>query len=108
MTDTKELTKRLRLNGSARNIEAADELDRLEMENWQLRQACGYPIPADKETINNPFKCGTCDAKSIEVKQLREQYKQAMDILGDERIANAAEIERLQLELDSWKSGPND
>jgi hypothetical protein len=43
---------------------AADEIERLQTENWQLRQACGYPIPADKETPQNPFKCGTCDARS--------------------------------------------
>ena len=43
------------------------EIDRLQTENWQLRQACGYPIPADKETIHNPFKCGICDARSKEV-----------------------------------------
>ncbi|MEH2501274.1 hypothetical protein V1290_000085 [Bradyrhizobium sp. AZCC 1578] len=33
-------------------------------ENWQLNQACGYPIPADKETPQNPFKCGICDARA--------------------------------------------
>ena len=41
---------------------AADEIARLRSENWQLKQACGYPIPADKETPQNPFKCGACDA----------------------------------------------
>lgn len=41
-----------------------DEIEKLELENWQLRQACGYPIPADKETPQNPFKCGVCDARS--------------------------------------------
>lgn len=43
----------------------SDEIERLQMENWQLRQACGYPIPADKETPQNPFKCGICDARAI-------------------------------------------
>jgi hypothetical protein len=41
------------------------EIERLQTENWQLRQACGYPIPADKETPQNPFKCGICDARSL-------------------------------------------
>jgi hypothetical protein len=41
------------------------EIERLQTENWQLRQACGYPIPADKETINNPFKCGLCEARAL-------------------------------------------
>ena len=39
---------------------------RLETENWALKQALGYPVPADKETINNPFKCGICDAREKE------------------------------------------
>jgi len=42
----------------------ATEVERLMNENWALRQALGYPIPADKETINNPFKCGMCDARA--------------------------------------------
>ena len=41
-----------------------NEIERLQTENWQLKQACGYPIPADKETIHNPFKCGICDARA--------------------------------------------
>lgn len=46
-------------------IKAKDaEIERLKTENWQLRQACGYPIPADKETPQNPFKCGICDARA--------------------------------------------
>ena len=48
--------------------EAADEIERLTTENWQLRQACGYPIPADKDTPQNPFKCGVCDARALEQK----------------------------------------
>jgi hypothetical protein len=43
---------------------AAAEIERLQTENWQLKQACGYPIPADKETPQNPFKCGICDARA--------------------------------------------
>mgnify|MGYP001611534371 FL=1 len=39
--------------------------ERSETENWQLKQACGYPIPADKETPQNPFKCGICDARAV-------------------------------------------
>lgn len=52
--------------GVAGNItEGADEIVRLRTENWQLKQACGYPIPADKETPQNPFKCGICDARGL-------------------------------------------
>ena len=39
--------------------------ERSTTENWQLKQACGYPIPADKETPQNPFKCGICDARAV-------------------------------------------
>jgi hypothetical protein len=45
---------------------AGDEIERLRTENWQLKQACGYPIPADKETPQNPFKCGICDARALD------------------------------------------
>jgi hypothetical protein len=34
--------------------ELMGEIERLQTENWQLKQACGYPIPADKETISQP------------------------------------------------------
>ncbi len=44
-------------------------LERLQTENWQLRQACGYPIPANKETPQNPFKCGVCAARQREYNQ---------------------------------------
>jgi hypothetical protein len=53
---------------------AGDEIERLRTENWQLKQACGYPIPADKETPQNPFKCGICDARALdEAARTREQ-----------------------------------
>lgn len=44
--------------------EAADEIARLAKENWQLKQALGYPIPAEHDTPQNPFKCGACDARA--------------------------------------------
>lgn len=37
--------------------------DPLLRENWQLKQALGYPIPAAFDTPQNPFKCGTCTAR---------------------------------------------
>ena len=42
------------------------EIERLRTENWQLKQALGYPIPADRDTPQNPFKCGICDARAQE------------------------------------------
>lgn len=44
----------------------ANEIERLQTENWQLKQALGYPIPADKDTPNNPWRCGVCHARSLE------------------------------------------
>lgn len=33
-------------------------------EHWALKQALGYPVPSDCEVINNPFRCGVCDARA--------------------------------------------
>lgn len=41
------------------------ELERLRVENIQLKFACGYPMPANLERYilpSNPFRCGVCDA----------------------------------------------
>jgi hypothetical protein len=50
-----------------------DRLASLQAENWQLKQALGYPIPADKETPQNPFRCGTCDARQQRVAELEAE-----------------------------------
>lgn len=45
---------------------ARGELERLQIENIQLKFACGYPMPAELEKHIipiNPFKCGVCDAR---------------------------------------------
>ena len=45
----------------------AKEMERLRVENIQMRFALGYPMPADLEhhiLPANPFKCGTCDARA--------------------------------------------
>ena len=47
--------------------EAAAEIERLRIENIQMRFALGYPMPADLEQYilpKNPFKCGVCDARA--------------------------------------------
>ena len=40
---------------------AADEIERLMLENWQLKGALGYPVPGD--IPEGGFKCGLCDAR---------------------------------------------
>lgn len=47
--------------------EARDEVERLRVENIQMRFALGYPMPADLEKYvlpENPFKCGVCEARA--------------------------------------------
>lgn len=42
------------------------EIERLRVENIQMRFALGYPMPADLERHvlpSNPFQCGVCDAR---------------------------------------------
>lgn len=47
------------------------EIDRLITENWQLKGALGYPVPGD--IPEGPFKCGLCEAKTIELLQLQDE-----------------------------------
>ena len=37
------------------------EIERLTIENWQLKGALGYEVPGD--IPEGPFKCGICDAR---------------------------------------------
>lgn len=37
------------------------EIERLTLENWQLKGALGYPVPGD--IPEGDFKCGLCDAR---------------------------------------------
>lgn len=67
--------------------EAADEIQRLQTENWQLKKACGYPIPADKETPQNPFKCGICDARSLDEAARATDRDQLIALADDIRAA---------------------
>ena len=43
--------------------EAADEIERLTLENWQLKGALGYPVPG--HIPNGDFKCGMCEARAL-------------------------------------------
>jgi hypothetical protein len=49
------------MNYTHREIALILEIKRLEIENWQLRGALGYPVPGHI-TPNNKFRCGVCDA----------------------------------------------
>ena len=63
------------------------QCDELERENWALKQALGYPIPADKDTPNNPWRCSICDARNKETKpdgnwlleRLRDHYWNSLE-----------------------------
>ena len=68
MTD---IVEKLRLlvpsDPSGASIDAIAEIERLRVENIQMRFALGYPMPADLEQYilpKNPFKCGFCDARA--------------------------------------------
>jgi hypothetical protein len=40
---------------------AGKEIERLRIENWQLKGALGYPVPGN--IPEGDFKCGLCDAR---------------------------------------------
>jgi hypothetical protein len=42
-----------------------EEIERLKLENWQLKGALGYAIPGD--IPKGDFKCGLCDARRREL-----------------------------------------
>jgi hypothetical protein len=56
------------------------EIGRLTLENWQLKGALGYEVPG-----NIPcgyFKCGLCEAKTIEVIATRAEIERLKRIIG--------------------------
>ena len=50
--------------------EIIDEIERLRIENWQLKGALGYPVPADIPE-STEFKCGLCEARRIDAENDR-------------------------------------
>lgn len=44
---------------------AADQIERLETENWQLKGALGYSVPS--HIMPGPFKCGMCEARTLTI-----------------------------------------
>lgn len=49
------------------------EINRLKVENWQLKGELGYPVPG--HIPPGPFKCGLCEARATEVERLRAALK---------------------------------
>ena len=45
------------------------EVERLLLENWQLKGALGYPVPS--EIPEGPFKCGLCEARRQGLPELK-------------------------------------
>jgi hypothetical protein len=82
--------------------EAAAAIRKLVEESWALKQALGYSIPADLETLNNPFKCGTCEAshKSAEATEAENVR------LREERDAARARCRELVQLLDEQIGTP--
>lgn len=65
--DALELLALARRGAGPGRQKAAAEIERLRVENIQMKFALGYPMPADLERHilpANPFKCGTCDARA--------------------------------------------
>lgn len=69
--------------------EAAAENERLTVENWQLKGALGYEVPGDIPC--GDFKCGLCDAKTIEVNETRAENKRLRAIV-DGQAKKIAEL----------------
>jgi hypothetical protein len=49
-------------------LRAIAEIERLELENWQLKSSLGYAVP--DHVPDGPFKCGLCEARRKEFHQL--------------------------------------
>lgn len=78
MTD---IVERLRVSTTAYHsptkelaVEAAAEILHLVIENWQLKGALGYMVPGHIPD-NGKFKCGLCEAKTMELLELQAEIK---------------------------------
>jgi len=56
-------------------------LDRVILENWQLKGALGYPVPG--HIPNGDFKCGLCEAKHIEIERLKVENERLRRHIGE-------------------------
>jgi hypothetical protein len=53
---------------------ATAEVERLRLENWQLKGALGYPVPGDIPQGN--FKCGMCEPRAKDNARLRKDQEE--------------------------------
>ena len=69
MTDIVERLRRRK--DDPLRTEAAAEIERLKIENWQLKGALGYEVPGNIPC--GDFKCGLCEARAAEIERLLER-----------------------------------
>lgn len=81
------------LGNALSRTDAADlrEVERLRLENWQLKGALGYPVPGDIPC--GDFKCGLCEAREAEIAKLTSL------LTGGGSAAWLSENERLRAAL---------
>ena len=102
---------------AADEIEAARrEIERLRIENWQLKGELGYPVPADIPP-STEFKCGLCEAKTNEVLATRKEierlrvdgrvvFKNTLEQL-DKADAEIERLRRSRTALLEWQGDAN-
>jgi len=84
-------------------LKLAPEVERLTVENWQLKGALGYPVPGD--IPEGPFKCGLCDARLTTTNSSKRpmNLRACPGAMSDDPECNclesAAEIERLTAKI---------
>lgn len=64
------------------------EIERLTLENWQLKGALGYPVPGSIPD-NGPWKCGLCDAKTIDLGEAADEIERLRIALVKQTEQNA-------------------
>jgi hypothetical protein len=60
--------------------ELRDEIERLRVENWQLKGALGYSVPGHIMD-NSDFKCGLCEAKTISLIEAEAEIERLRGLL---------------------------
>jgi hypothetical protein len=79
-----------------RGIDLRAEIERLTLENWQLKGALGYPVPGN--IPEGPFKCGLCEARALQ-DPFRAGFEAAIEEVAAYSDELRAEIGRLKAEV---------